>query len=59
MSCIITQGYKRELHWILEKELGTLNVSYLEGTIEEMLPTMMVIMGASNPNGNMEGSLDN
>jgi hypothetical protein len=59
MNCIITQGYKKELHWILEKELGTLSVSYLEGTIEEMLPTMMVIMGASNPNGNMEGSLDN
>jgi hypothetical protein len=43
----------------LEEELGTLNVSYLEGTIEEMLPTMMVIMGAFNLNGNMEGSLDN
>jgi hypothetical protein len=45
----------------LEKDLGTLNVnvSDLEGTIEELLHMMMVIMGASNPNGNMEGSLDN
>ncbi len=58
MSCIITRRYKKKLHWILEEELGTLSVSYLEGTIEEMLPTMMVITGAFNLNGNMEGSLD-
>jgi hypothetical protein len=38
---------------ILEEDLGTLSVSvsYLEGTIKELLPMMMVIMDASNPNG--------
>jgi hypothetical protein len=31
---------------ILERELGVLSVGYVEKTIEEMLPTRMVVMGA-------------
>jgi hypothetical protein len=59
MNHITTQSYKKQLGHNLEEELKALNASYLEGTIEEMLPTTTVTMGASNPNDNMEGSLNN
>jgi hypothetical protein len=59
MNHITTQSYKKQLGHTLEEELKGLNASYQEGTIEEMLPTTTVTMGTSNPNDNMEGSLNN
>jgi hypothetical protein len=43
----------------LEEELGVLSEIYLKGTTKEMLLIMVVTMGVSNSNDNMEGSLDN
>jgi hypothetical protein len=43
---------------ILEKELGILNVGYLERTTKEMLPPRIVIIGTSTSNGNVERPLE-
>lgn len=43
---------------ILEEELGTLNASYLERVVEEVLPSRMIAMGVFMLDVKMEKSME-
>lgn len=58
MICAITKGIFLNGTNYVQKELGALNVSYLKRTIEEVLPSRMVIMGTSTLDVKMERLLD-